>query len=226
MVAEFPDVDPGRNQFNAKELESMEFTCERATMASQVNFVQVMLRRLPAVGHILSLTDTQLAHHVSGSTTEDVNIRLWNEWLGRFLMGLISLKTKPARAFHERVKLNLNLMLSGKAILRELQALGDVAVGPEVLLIQARFEAGGYITAGMDADSIYLGALEFLRDFHRLLIPKAGYDEKLRLFLDKLPKTLTRLKSELQRRYGRYVQLEVIEPERPVDLNRLMRWLM
>ena len=34
------------------------------------------------------------------------------------------------------------------------------------------------------------------------------------------------LKSELQRRYGRYVQLEVIEPERPVDLNRLMRWLM
>ena len=34
------------------------------------------------------------------------------------------------------------------------------------------------------------------------------------------------LKSELQRRYGRYVQLEVIEPARPVDLNRLMRWLM
>ena len=27
-------------------------------------------------------------------------------------------------------------------------------------------------------------------------------------------------------RYGRYVQLEVTEPERPVDLNRLMRWLM
>ena len=28
MVAEFPEEDPGRKQFNSKELEAMEFTCE------------------------------------------------------------------------------------------------------------------------------------------------------------------------------------------------------
>ena len=78
MVADFPDEDPGRKQFNGKELEAMEFTCERAVSASHLDFVLVMLRRLPSVEVLLGMDDHQFHLHLNGSTDHDDDVRRWD----------------------------------------------------------------------------------------------------------------------------------------------------
>ena len=59
MVAEFPNSDPGKQNFNNRELESMAINCSRASIRADLNFFEVMIRRIPSAAAVLEM-------HVSG----------------------------------------------------------------------------------------------------------------------------------------------------------------
>ena len=196
--------------------------CSRSSIKADLNFFEVMIRRIPSAAAVLEM-------HVSGFQTltspgfrHKDRIEAWDRFLARFIMGIIDTSNPDGLAFMKQLKNEPHLMQSGRHLFYLLKQKGKIAVGVEILSIQARLDAGNYIKHGMTDGELRVASLDFQQDFESLPICAAGEMEMMRIYINKLPREFNELRKELQRELSRSLVISSIAPWSWDQLQRLV----
>ena len=222
MVAALPESDPGKTNFNTSDLKSMAISCARSKLRGDLNFFVCMLRRIPTAVHVLELSHEKFSNLTQQGMTYRSIMLDWDAFLARFIMGAIDTSDVDGKAFMAQLKTCPNLMLSGRRIYHLLLEKSQVAVGAEIIAIQARFDAGNYVKHGQKEGEIFLSSISFQEDYDSLPVGKAGHAEMMRLYIEKLPKEFNTLKAELQREFNKAIVMNSGSPWSWPQLQRLV----
>ena len=78
MVADYPDIEPGKTNFSHKELTVMHIGCSRSSLRSDMNFFTCMLRHIPSAVYVLELDEQKVHNILSANSKHSRNMMLWD----------------------------------------------------------------------------------------------------------------------------------------------------
>jgi len=126
-----------------------------------MNFFICMLRRFPSAAYVLEMNPQKFENVLSMNSKHSSNLMHWDQYLSRLIISVLDTSDVEGKALMKQLKYDMRTLQSGRAIWSLLKEKSQVAVGAEILAIQARFDAGAYVKAGQTEGDIFMASLSF-----------------------------------------------------------------